>query len=148
MKSYFTVFKIGIKNIYRWGKSRSGDLGWAYFLVFLSFITLQMIKNNDLNQRTAYAIGVITKIERSRHGKRSHFEFYVRDKIYTGVDGINIDTKLKVGDSVFVAYEYTNPRNYEVECYYESRLDRSKLPDTVFYRQPIDNQRRPLKFEE
>lgn len=147
MKSYFKVFVLGLKYIRKWIEEEDSTHIYAavLFAFFLFLIPAQFIEENDLNQRTAFALGIITKIKQERRGPRIIYEFYVGDETYIGTEGIRSLSKIRVGDSVYVAYEYTNPHNNEIECYYEYRLDRSKLPDTVFYRQPIDVQRQPLK---
>lgn len=146
MKNYYKVFIIGLKNIGKWINGEYEN--YVYFASSITFMILltplSLIKDNDLDQRTAYALGVITKI---KHGKKTFdiYEFYIGDQTFKGADGSNALSKIRVGDSIIVAYEYTNPHNNEIYCYFEYRLDRSKLPDSVFYLQAIDSQRRPLK---
>ena len=146
MKSYFKVFIIGLKYIRQWiDKTKETYIYAAIFFAFnYLLISIYLIEKKDLDQRTSYALGVITKF---KYGKNEHaiYEFYVGDKTYIRSEGFSRMSKIRVGDSIIVAYEYTNPHNNEIYCYFEYRLDRSKLPDSVFYRQAIDSQRRPLK---
>lgn len=102
-------------------------------------------KENKLNEYPTFAPGVITEINRSPRFGGEYYDFFVDNKTYQGKDAWSPWSKIRVGDSIIVKYESQNPKNNELYCYFEYTLDRSKLPDTVFYRQPIDNQRRPLK---
>ena len=147
MESYTKIFIIGLKHLKKLlTDDTNGNKKILLFCFFFTYLvcTIELIHENDLDQRTAYAPGVITKIE---GGKNAHklYKFYVGNDVYYGQTGYGGLTKIRVSDSVIVAYEYTNPGNNERVCYFEYTLDRSKLPDTVFHRQPIDNQRRPLK---
>lgn len=148
MKSYTEVFIIGLKHL---KKLLTDDKNGNIIVFFCCFIfmyigyTCEQINENNLNQRTAYAVGVITEMDIGGKNPHKTYKFNVDNKFYYGTTGYGGLTKIRVGDSVIVEYEYTNPNNNERYCYFEYTLDRSKLPDTVFYRQPIDNQRRPLK---
>lgn len=145
MISYFKVFVIGLKQIKKWVIDEDHFYLAIYIISFSFAIPYWLIQRNDLNQRTAFAVGIITKIEIAGKTPHKAYEFYIGNKTYRGRTGIGGLTKIEVGDSVIVAYEYTNPNNEELYCYFEYTLDRSKLPDTVFYRRLIDNFRRPLK---
>jgi hypothetical protein len=41
---------------------------------------------------------------------------------------------------------YTVIYKLKIVVYFEHALDRSKLPDTVFYRRPMDQMRRPISY--
>ena len=89
-------------------------------------------------------IGVIYKIKLDRNPGKL-YEFYVGDSIFRGRAGYGGLSKIVEGDSIFVAYDYTNPGNSEIVGYFEYALDRSKLPDTVFYRRQMNKMRKPLE---
>lgn len=144
MKSYFKVFMIGLKYL----KKRIIDddhLNDAVLILFISLlIPYWVVQDKSLDDHTAYAVGVIYYREESRT-PGNYYKFWVGDNVYTGKAGLGGINNIKVGDSLFVCYDYTNPKNNSLYSYFIYTLDRSKLPDTVFHRQLVDRQRRPLK---
>ena len=145
MKNYVKVFIIGIKYL----KKRIFDddhICAATFIIIFSFlIPYRLIQDKSLEKHTAYAVGIIYK--NGVDMKNKYYEFYVGDTVYKSVTGYGGLSKIREGDSIIVAYDYTNPKNNQVVGYFIYTLDRSKLPDTVFHRQLIDRQRRPIKDE-
>lgn len=144
MKSYFKVFMIGLKYL----KKRIIDddhLNDAVLILFISLlIPYWVVQAKSLDDHTAYAVGVIYYRDDGRNSGNC-YKFWVGDNVYTGKVGLGGFNNMKVGDSLFVCYDYTNPKNNSLYSYFIYTLDRSKLPDTVFHRQLVDNQRRPLK---
>lgn len=143
MKNYFKFFKVCHQYL------NSDDspvlINVILITIFLVYgITVDFIPTNNLNQRSAYAIGVITERKTPDHRFNSIFyEYYINDTIYKGATTQPYNSKIRIGDSIIVKYEYTNPGNKEIYLIFEYTLDRSKLPDTVFHRQPIDWKRQP-----
>ena len=147
MVNYVKVFIIGLKYL----KKRIFDddhICAATFIIIFSFlIPYRLIQDKSLEKHTAYAVGIIYKNEMGGKTSGKYYEFYVGDTVYKSVTGYGGLSKIREGDSIIVAYDYTNPKNNQVVGYFIYTLDRSKLPDTVFHRQLIDRQRRPIKDE-
>lgn len=144
MKSFFKVFIIGLKHLNK-KIIKEDHINSSAFIIILSFLLpYEIIQENDFNRYTAYTVGIIYKNDMGGKAPGKYYRFYVDNKIYYGVTGYGGLSKIKEGDSIYVAYDYTNPNNNSIIGYYEYRLDRSKLPDTVFHRQQIDKMRRPI----
>ncbi|MDE6369590.1 MAG: hypothetical protein K2K94_10175, partial [Muribaculaceae bacterium] len=112
-------------------------------ILFISFVVSYcLVEDKSLDDHTEYAVGVIYHRE---DGKNSgnYYKFWVGDNVYTGFARVGPNNNMKVGDSLFVCYDYTNPKNNSLYSYFIYTLDRSKLPDTVFHRQLVDSKRRP-----
>jgi hypothetical protein len=102
------------------------------------------MQSKDLKRHTAYAVGIIYKNVIGGKNPKKCYEFYVGDTVYKGTIGYGGLSRIEEGDSIFVAYDSTNPDNSQILGYYEYTLDRSKLPDTVYHRQLIDKMRKPI----
>lgn len=145
MKKYIEIFSLGWKYICDWYNSDANSFHWTIFGIFIYLgVVVIMIDDNDLSRNAAFAVGVITEIDTSTGTPGKFYKFYVDEVQYTGRDGLGGLTKIRAGDSIIVVYDRTNPKNSAIYDYFQYRLDRSKLPDTVYYRQLIDEQRKPL----
>lgn len=147
MKKYTEIFRMGWKYLCgRFNDDTDRFLLSIFGVIVYIAIVVTMIDDNDLNRNAAFAVGVITKVNMSGRGGGKFYKFYVDGVKYTGIAAIGGggSTKIRAGDSIIVEYDRTNPENSAIYIYFQYRLDRSKLPDTVYYRQLIDNQRKPL----
>ena len=85
MKSYIKVFIIGFLYIKKWiiKQAEEDNLGQLYLVSFFAIVLFvypsNLIKENDLNQRSSYASGVIIKMTSGRNAKRI-YKFYVGKK--------------------------------------------------------------------
>ena len=145
MKSYYKIFILGLHHIGEWlDKKDQNYLILAIGIFIFPCFSYWLIQDKSLDDHTAYAVGVIYyRVESRTPG--NYYKFWVGDNVYTGKAGLGGINNMRVGDSLFVCYDYTNPKNNSLYSYFIYTLDRSKLPDTVFHRQLVDNQRRPLK---
>lgn len=145
MISYAKVFIIGLKYLKKevFNEER---VGMAIYTIIMSFILpYQFIQWNDLENNKEYTIGVIYGTGYKGKGTEVYLcEFYVNGEKYLTTRGKGI-SKIVVGDTALIEYDRNNPNNNEIVAYFEYTLDRSKLPDTVFYRRLINHMRRPLE---
>lgn len=145
MKSYAEVFIIGLKYLKK--KVLEEDrIGMGFFILFMTFtFPYQFMLWNDLENNKEYTIGVIYGTGFKGKGTEVYLcEFYVKGKKYLTFESKGL-SKIVVGDSAVVKYDRNNPHNNEIAIYFEYTLDRSKLPDTVFYRRPMSRMRKPLE---
>lgn len=145
MKSYAEVFIIGLKYLKK--KVLEEDhIGMVIFILFTSFaLPYQLMQWNDLENYKEYTVGVICEIIwGGKNTEKNLYEFYVNGEKYFGTETRGL-TKIVVGDSAFIKYDRNNPHNNEIAVYFEYTLDRSKLPDTVFYRRQMNALRKPLE---
>ncbi len=144
MKSFIKVFIIGLKYLSKKIFEEDHEC-LALFIICISFwIPYKIVKDKSLYRNAVYTVGVITKINQGRNDRKI-YEFYVNNKKVTGSTGCGGLSKITVGDSLYIVYDSINPNNNYIMGYFEYRLDRSKLPDTVYHRQEIDKMRRPIK---
>lgn len=109
------------------------------------FIICELIRSNDLDNNAEYTVGVIYGTGSQGKGLKTYLcEFYVNGEQYLTFEYIGL-SKIVVGDSAVVKYDRNNPHNNEIAIYFEYTLDRSKLPDSVFYRRPMSRMRKPLE---
>ena len=145
MKSYAEVFIIGLKYLKK--KILDEDrIGMGICIPVVSFLlSSQFIQWNDLDNNAEYTIGVIYGTGSKGKGTEVYLcEFYVNGERYLTFEPIGL-SKIVVGDSAIVKYDRNNPHNNEIAVYFEYTLDRSKLPDSVFYRRPMSRMRKPLE---
>lgn len=145
MKSYAEVFIIGLKYLKK--KVLEEDrIGMGFFILFMTFtFPYQFMLWNDLENNAEYTIGVIYGTGSHGKGLKKYLcEFYVNGERHLTFEPIGL-SKIVVGDSAIVKYDRNNPSNSEIVLYFEYTLDRSKLPDTVFYRRPMSRMRKPLE---
>ena len=144
MKSFAKIFMIGLKYLKKKVYDEDHICAAGFIMMFSLMIPYEIMRTKSLNNHTAYTVGVIYKIKLDRNPGKL-YEFYVGDSIFRGRAGYGGLSKIVEGDSIFVAYDYTNPGNSEIVGYFEYALDRSKLPDTVFYRRQMNKMRKPLE---
>lgn len=146
MKSYAEVFIIGLK--YLRIKMKIDEDSFIIVInisIMAVFIICELIRSNDLDNSAEYTVGVICDIIwGGKNTEKNLYKFYVNGEEYFGTETRGL-TKIVVGDSAFIKYDRNNPKNNELAIYFEYTLDRSKLPDTVFYRRQMNALRKPLE---
>lgn len=149
MKSYFEFFAIGFRYIKNWytDEEHDGRIGMAPLIVVLFFyFTHCMIEDNNLQSYGKWTVGAVYDIYSIKASDYYRYQFYVDGVRYTGDIGKGI-SKICIGDSLYVHYDRTNPSNNAPGRYFEYVLDTEQLPDTVYYRRKMNNQRRPLIYQ-
>lgn len=146
MKSYAEVFIIGLKYL---KIKMELDVDRFLSVICISIIAVciicELIRSNDLDNNAEYTLGVIREITWGGKCSEAYLcEFYVNGEKYLTTEGKGL-SKIVVGDSALIKYDRNNPYNSEIVIYFEYTLDRSKLPDTVFYRRPMSRMRKPLE---
>lgn len=143
MKIYIKVFAIGLKQIKKWiiDEDRIGIV--SVLLVSVFYFTHCMIERNDLENNQEMTVGVIYAITTGRDGGYL-YRYYVNGVEYHGRASRGI-SKIRIGDSLYVFYDRTDPSNYARGSYFEYVLDTEQLPDTVYYRRRMNRMRRPME---
>lgn len=146
MISFYKVFILGLKQIKKWVIDEDYS-GTAISIVFFSLtIPYAMIRWNDLNNYGNYTVGIIYDVGYNGKGpERNFYEFWINGNRYIGQESRGV-TNIRTGDSVFIEYDRNNPKNNAIVGYFEYTLDRSKLPDTVYYRRQMNSKRKPLNY--
>lgn len=146
MKSFAEVFMIGLRYLKKKIKEKDRNAMLVVAIPFLSYLLLnQFILWNDLENNKEYTIGVIYGTGFKGKGTEVYLcEFYVKGEKYLTFESKGL-SKIVVGDSALIKYDRNNPHNNEIAIYFEYTLDRSKLPDSVFYRRPMSRMRKPLE---
>lgn len=120
-------------------------LNVIWISIMAVFIICELIRSNDLDNNAEYTIGVIYGTGFKGKGTEVYLcEFYVNGEKHLTTESKGL-SKIVVGDSALIKYERNNPSNSEIVLYFEYTLDRSKLPDTVFYRRQMNALRKPLE---
>lgn len=149
MKGYFEVFAIGFRFLKNWLTEENHidqRLGMFLSIIILFFLVSQcMIEENDLDNYGEWSVGAIYKKEGGKNAKFL-YRFYVDSIEYIGSAPCGV-SKICIGDSLYVHYDRTNPSNNAPGRYFEYVLDTEQLPDTVYYRRKMNNQRRPLIYQ-
>jgi len=85
----------------------------VFFLFFGGIIWFYIHDSNQLKEESMYTKGVITgTFAGAKVESLVRFEFYVNNIKYTSSDGYSIrDDMFEIGDSCFVEYALTNPKN-------------------------------------
>ena len=153
MKGYFEIFVIGLRHLKKCIIDDARDdadetrrIGMAGLIAFIPLaLLLYLVKKNDLKNYGEWSVGAIYE---ERGGKNAHFlyRFYVDSIEYVGSAASRM-SKICIGDSLYVHYDRTNPSNNAPGRYFEYVLDTEQLPDTVYYRRKMNNQRRPLIYQ-
>ena len=146
MKSYAEVFMIGLKYLrIKMKIDEDSFLNVIWISIMAVFIICELIRSNDLDNNAEYTIGVIYGTGFKGKGTEVYLcEFYVNGEKHLTTESKGL-SKIVVGDSALIKYERNNPSNSEIVLYFEYTLDRSKLPDTVFYRRQMNALRKPLE---
>lgn len=147
MKSYAEVFIIGLKYLkIKMKTDEDSFINVIGISIMAVFIICELIRSNDLDNNAEYTVGVICEIiwGGGKNTEENLYEFYVNGEKYLGTETRGL-TKIVVGDSALIKYDRNNPHNNEIAIYFEYTLDRSKLPDSVFYRRPMSRMRKPLE---
>lgn len=105
-----------------------------------------MIEDNNLQSYGKWTVGAVYAISNTKGADSYEYQFYVDGVRYTGSTGKGI-SKICIGDSLYVHYDRTDPSNNVRGDYFEYVLDTEQLPDTVYYRRKMNNQRRPLIYQ-
>ena len=144
MKSYSKIFNIGLRHIKKWVIDDDHIAGVFCIVFYFLCVSYLLVKCNDRTNNGVITVGVVYKLHEGRYYE-NWCEFYVEGKRYFSKASRGL-SNIMVGDSVYIEYERNNPNNNAIVGYFEYALDRSKLPDTVFYRRPMDQMRRPLEY--
>lgn len=147
MKGYFEVFAIGLKQLEKWllEKQEAFGLAMTIAVIFMGFTYCKM-KENDRDNYGEWTVGEVYDIYSIKASDYYRYQFYVDGVRYTGSTGKGI-SKICIGDSLYVHYDRTDPSNNVRGDYFEYVLDTEQLPDTVYYRRKMNNQRRPLIYQ-
>ncbi|MDE5554399.1 MAG: hypothetical protein K2J10_04365, partial [Muribaculaceae bacterium] len=118
MKSYIQVFKIGFFQLKKVISRNDRSLAITVLIIPLCLlIPYWLVQDKSLDDHTAYAVGVIYyRVESRTPG--NYYKFWVGDNVYTGKAGLGGINNMKVGDSLFVCYDYTNPKNNSLYSYF------------------------------
>ena len=143
MKNYIKIFLVGwnyiisgLKVDLEDNRSRNAMLILS-LIIFYGHIYYSNTQSRELERYKSYCVGVVVKIKSLSPDVGIYYDYTTEGKTYSGYLKADKKYGIKVGDSLELKYARTNPKNNKWIYFFRTRLDTSKLPDTVYTRKKI-----------
>ena len=100
-------------------KNRKIKLNWGVVIIFLMLLSLLMyniLRNNQLNNNYKYTVAKVIKIKAAADGggQSAIFNYTVDGKLYEGFVPIYFETTIKIGNKYYIKFYPNNPNNSEI----------------------------------